>query len=374
MLCVAKPGALDLCSRGQATLFGTGQQVGQVAGSITQERHRVDPGARALPTLRHPDDLASRDCHLACTESCVTQRCGPACGLPRPAVHLERHLLDGLAEHACDRCRKGIAQPVERLSDICLGQLVLVGHKDVQPHLHAGCDEYGTASAAPANQVDPRGRKPRFVEVGRRLRAPYHDGLAERDADAGKTLAQRVRHVGVEGRRRGVAFEDSARPDGDPSPEPWSEPDGAAEHGLDVRSPFVKDLTACSEQPEPGSGRSRHLREAETCFVKQPVLFAAVAAPATRHDVVPAVRPTPTAGNDVIDVLRLRPTVLTAVIITNEHRTAGDRDAGLVWHPHIVDEPDDGRLGKPGLGGVDVVAGALHENGLVSQHEDESPS
>jgi hypothetical protein len=44
------------------------------------------------------------------------------------------------------------------------------------------------------------------------LRAPYHDGLTDRHADAGKTCAERIRHLAVQDRRRGAAFEDAPGP------------------------------------------------------------------------------------------------------------------------------------------------------------------
>ncbi len=122
------------------------------------------------------------------------------------------------------------------------------------------------------------------------------------------------------------------------------------------------------------SAGARHPGEAEAGLVGQPVLLAAVAATATRHDVVPAVRPTPAPRDDMIDVLGLRTAVLAAMPVTNEHRAAGDGDAGLVGDADVVDQADDGRFGEPRPGGVEVLAGAVQQLGLVGEHQDEGSS
>jgi hypothetical protein len=74
------------------------------------------------------------------------------------------------------------------------------------------------------------------------------------------------------------------------------------------------------------------------------------------------------ARDDVVDVLRLRPAVLTPVPVAYEDRTARDRDAGLVGHAYVINEPDYGRLGEFRPGGVKVLAGPVKEFGLVREH------
>ena len=72
----------------------------------------------------------------------------------------------------------------------------------------------------------------------------------------------------------------------------------------------------------------------------------------------------------MIDVLRLRAAVLAAVAVADEYRTARNRHPRLVRHAHVVDQPDDGGLGELGFRGMEIMARAVDENGLVGKHED----
>jgi hypothetical protein len=73
----------------------------------------------------------------------------------------------------------------------------------------------------------------------------------------------------------------------------------------------------------------------------------------------------------VIDVLGLGAAVLAAVAISHEHGSARHRDSGLMWHPDIVDELHDRRLGEDVAGGVQLPTAPLDQDGLLGQHENE---
>src|ERR1039458_507570 len=174
-----------------------------------------------------------------------------------------------------------------------------------------------------------RGRSLRQQGFHRRSQKLVARSLPRRPDRQARRRRQDVRRADPAPRRAGPqawrGVRGRARPDDDRRRLAWSEADGAAEHGLDVRSPFVKDLTARGEQPQARAGCSRRLREPEARLVEQPVLLAAVAAPAARHDVVPTVRPTPAPGNDVIDVLRLRVPAADQLALQRWHN-------GNEWH------------------------------------------
>ena len=185
------------------------------------------------------------------------------------------------------------------------------------------------------------------VEVRSWLGAPDHNRRLEGQTDTGETPSARIRCGGVEHARarprRSRTGQARERPEsvlGD------SETDGVAQDGLDIRSPFVADLAARSEQPQVGPWRPRRPREAETGLVGQPVLLAAVAAPAAGHHVVPAVRAATATRDDVVDVLCLGTAVLAAVTVADENRAPCDSHTCLVRHADIVDEANYGWLGE----------------------------
>ena len=92
--------------------------------------------------------------------------------------------------------------------------------------------------------------------------------------------------------------------------------------------------------------RPRCPSEAETGLVGQPVLLAAVAAPAAGHHIVPAVSAATAPWNDVVDVLSLSTAVLTAVTVADENGAPCDCHTCLVRHADIVDEANYGWLGE----------------------------
>jgi hypothetical protein len=77
-----------------------------------------------------------------------------------------------------------------------------------------------------------------------------------------------------------------------------------------------------------------------------PVLLAGVARPARRHDVLPRVGSPKAARDYVIDVLRLAPTVLTLVVVANEHGSARERCADSIRDLYEVVEPHDAGAGQ----------------------------
>jgi len=112
----------------------------------------------------------------------------------------------------------------------------------------------------------------------------------------------------------------------------------------------------------------------EAHLIEKAVLLAGVATATAGHHVVPAVCPSSTARNDVIDVLGLCAAVLAPMTVASEDRSTGHSHASLMRNPDVIDQPNDGRFGKPGPSRVKVVTRPVDENRLVGKNENESTS
>jgi hypothetical protein len=109
----------------------------------------------------------------------------------------------------------------------------------------------------------------------------------------------------------------------------------------------------------------------EARIFEKPVLLRGVAPPTCSDDVLPRVRPTAAAGNDVIDVLGLGSAVLAAVTVASKNGSASDRDPSLAGNLHIVGEADDRGLREGHTDRTELVCRRMEDLGFVAEDKDE---
>jgi hypothetical protein len=108
--------------------------------------------------------------------------------------------------------------------------------------------------------------------------------------------------------------------------------------------------------------------------MRQAVLFSGVAPSARRYHVLPGVRPTFTARDDVIEVLGGTAAVLASGAVSSEHGTTVHGYPILPRDIDIADEPDHRWFGHRYVLGPEESIGGVDQFGLgIQDEEDRSP-
>jgi hypothetical protein len=112
----------------------------------------------------------------------------------------------------------------------------------------------------------------------------------------------------------------------------------------------------------------------ESGLLEEAIFLCRVAAPTRRNNVVPRMRSATTLWHHVVNVLGLRPAILTAMTVTSENRPSRDRDARLSRDFHELNEAHDGRLREDGSLRMECAPCLVNELCFLVQDEHEGSS
>ena len=102
--------------------------------------------------------------------------------------------------------------------------------------------------------------------------------------------------------------------------------------------------------------------------MQETIALAHVARTARCHDVLPRVRTTLAARDDVVDALSRSGAVLASVAVPGEHATPVQGRPATVRHLDEVAELDHRRHGQREVLGPQGLTGVVDEIGLVPEH------
>ncbi len=112
----------------------------------------------------------------------------------------------------------------------------------------------------------------------------------------------------------------------------------------------------------------------QTRLIRSSTTLLGVAAPTTRHDVLPSVGTPLRLGNNVIDVLGGAVAVLAEVGIPEEHSPPVQRNPTGVGDFHELPESDDGRRSQVDPLATPDLAVGRNDVRTVAQHQDDRSS